>query len=205
MKLNKMLALALSGVMAVSMLAGCSGAPSNGEEGQEQPPVAATGAAAVLNDGQDVIDFTNASTADLEKATSVLLGTEISTQPTLKLMGTADATYNNLKAMGIKDLTDSVDDIMYHKDTKKSETAVLLYSVVGTEKSMDSALEAAAEAVKNNFKDEEVSKTDKKLYTYTYTGSVSAVTATSVDGVSSANYILLTITKSVDARDIAVN
>ena len=27
MKLNKVLALALSGVMAVSMLAGCSGAP----------------------------------------------------------------------------------------------------------------------------------------------------------------------------------
>lgn len=49
MKLNKMLALALSGVMAVSMLAGCSGAPSNGEEGQEQPVVDTT-IAGVFND-----------------------------------------------------------------------------------------------------------------------------------------------------------
>ena len=49
MKLNKMLALALSGVMAVSMLAGCSGAPSNGEEGQEQPVVDTTIAGRVIS------------------------------------------------------------------------------------------------------------------------------------------------------------
>lgn len=49
MKLNKMLALALSGVMAVSMLAGCSGAPSNGEEGQEQPVVDTTVAGRVIS------------------------------------------------------------------------------------------------------------------------------------------------------------
>ena len=39
MKLNKVLALALSGVMAVSMLAGCSGAPVNGEQEGEQGEV----------------------------------------------------------------------------------------------------------------------------------------------------------------------
>lgn len=50
MKLNKMLALALSGVMAVSMLAGCSGAPSNGEEGKPEEPVADTTIAGVFND-----------------------------------------------------------------------------------------------------------------------------------------------------------
>ena len=44
MKLNKVLALALSGVMAVSMLAGCSGAPVNGEqEGEQEGPIAVEG------------------------------------------------------------------------------------------------------------------------------------------------------------------
>ena len=51
MKLNKVLALALSGVMAVSMLAGCSGNPGNGDqEGEEQTP--ATGIVAVTNEEQ---------------------------------------------------------------------------------------------------------------------------------------------------------
>ncbi len=38
MKLNKVMALALSGLMAVSMLAGCAGNPDGGDNG-EQPPV----------------------------------------------------------------------------------------------------------------------------------------------------------------------
>ena len=43
MKLNKVLALALSGVMAVSMLAGCSGNPGNGGQEGEGEQVPATG------------------------------------------------------------------------------------------------------------------------------------------------------------------
>ena len=51
MKLNKVLALALSGVMAVSMLAGCSNNSGNGgQNGEEQPPVDDTTIASVLND-----------------------------------------------------------------------------------------------------------------------------------------------------------
>ena len=40
MKLNKVMALALSGLMAVSMLAGCSSDPSNGDGGNTEvtPP-----------------------------------------------------------------------------------------------------------------------------------------------------------------------
>ena len=58
MKLNKMLALALSGVMAVSMLAGCSGAPSNGEEGDKEQPTTSN-AVAVMNDAQDDVTFSS--------------------------------------------------------------------------------------------------------------------------------------------------
>ena len=64
MKLNKMLALALSGVMAVSMLAGCSGAPSNGEEGDKEQQVVVSDAAATLNKMQKVVDFDGSSTLD---------------------------------------------------------------------------------------------------------------------------------------------
>ena len=77
MKLNKVLALALSGVMAVSMLAGCSGNSGNGgQNGGEQPPVDDTTIASVLNDEQAAtdnkvkIDFTYSSSLEnaLEKA-----------------------------------------------------------------------------------------------------------------------------------------
>ena len=49
MKLNKVMALALSGLMAISMLAGCAGDPNGGDNG-EQPPVADTTVAGQLND-----------------------------------------------------------------------------------------------------------------------------------------------------------
>ena len=37
--------------------------------------------------------------------------------------------------------------------------------------------------------------------TYSYTGTVSTVTATSIDGVQSANYVMVTVTESVDVQD----
>ena len=73
MKLNKVLALALSGVMAVSMLAGCSGNPGNGgQEGEEQTP--ATGIVAAVNNGQtgDVkVTFTADATLDTQLSKAI--------------------------------------------------------------------------------------------------------------------------------------
>lgn len=76
MKLNKVLALALSGVMAVSMLAGCSGNPGNGGQEGEGETTVDTTVASVLNDEQAAtdnkvkIDFTYSSSLEnaLEKA-----------------------------------------------------------------------------------------------------------------------------------------
>lgn len=83
MKLNKVLALALSGVMAVSMLAGCSNNSGNGgQNGEEQPPVDDTTIASVLNDEQadnDVkVNFTYSSSLEtaLQKTLSVVGGEE---------------------------------------------------------------------------------------------------------------------------------
>lgn len=72
MKLNKVLALALSGVMAVSMLAGCSGNPADGEQGGDQGEVVvdandiSDGVAANIKDIPAYITFDG--DADLTKA-----------------------------------------------------------------------------------------------------------------------------------------
>ncbi len=63
MKLNKVLALALSGVMAVSMLAGCSGAPVNGEqEGEQGEQMPAAGVS---------VNVGNLIKADLDEDTNI--------------------------------------------------------------------------------------------------------------------------------------
>lgn len=80
MKLNKVLALALSGVMAVSMLAGCSGNSGNGGQEGEQPPVADNTIASVLNDEQKdnevKVNFTYSDSleAALQKTLAVVGG-----------------------------------------------------------------------------------------------------------------------------------
>lgn len=81
MKLNKVLALALSGVMAVSMLAGCSGKPSNGDEENNQGNTTVdTTVASVLNEEQAdtdhkvKVDFNYSSSleAALQKTLSIV-------------------------------------------------------------------------------------------------------------------------------------
>ena len=80
MKLNKVMALALSGVMAVSMLAGCSGNSGNGGQEGEQPPVADNTIASVLNDEQKdnevKVNFTYSDSleAALQKTLAVVGG-----------------------------------------------------------------------------------------------------------------------------------
>ena len=82
MKLNKVLALALSGVMAVSMLAGCSGNPGNGGQEGEGEQVPATGVSVNVGNlikadlDEDVnIDFvTFADDNDLDKALDYTMG-----------------------------------------------------------------------------------------------------------------------------------
>src|SRR5699024_6840594 len=84
MKLNKVLALALSGVMAVSMLAGCSGNSGNGgQNGEEQVP--ATGIVAAVNNGQDAdnkvkINFTADTTLDSQLTRALAAAGEDATQ-----------------------------------------------------------------------------------------------------------------------------
>ena len=58
MKLKKLMALALSGVLAVSMLAGCSDAPVDDNQGDGDQVVNTSPVVSALNDAQDKVEFT---------------------------------------------------------------------------------------------------------------------------------------------------
>lgn len=77
MKLNKVLALALSGVMAVSMLAGCSGNSGNGgQEGEGETPIVESGAAASViaaldGDTTAKVDFSSSNSLQTTLETAI--------------------------------------------------------------------------------------------------------------------------------------
>ena len=58
MKLKKLMALAMSGVLAVSMLAGCSDAPVDDNQGDDDQVVNTSPVVSALNDAQDKVEFT---------------------------------------------------------------------------------------------------------------------------------------------------
>ena len=122
----------------------------------------------------------------------------------LVVLSNTNKVYNNLEDMGVENLTNSwASKFNTNQDPDKAETTVVVFAVKGTDKSMNNALKAVAnDQIKEGLKKEEV--VGGKLYTYSYTGSVSAVTATSIDGTTSTNYVMLTITRNLAKRDIDV-
>ena len=100
MKLNKVLALALSGVMAVSMLAGCSGNSGNGGQEGEGEQTPATGIVAAVNNGQDAdnkvkINFAANTTLDSQLARALAASGE-------------DATVTDVRSKIVDMIDDSV-------------------------------------------------------------------------------------------------
>lgn len=128
MKLNKVLALALSGVMAVSMLAGCSDNSGNGGQEGEQPPVADTTIASVLNDEQAAtdnkvkIDFTYSSSLEnaLEKAL-----TEFGASVNPEKVDDRVAEILGVKDVNIKELYGSSEENHNNKAGKQTSVVVI--------------------------------------------------------------------------------
>ena len=196
MKLNKILALALTGVMAVSMLAGCGNKDTGNGDG-EVVVTPVTGAASILNDEQDKVEFTNVSSADLQKATSTLTTAELEAlEPTIK----AEETNGKIVSI-LKDLSEDDDDFTNtygvfqgKNDPDEKTTAIVVFGVSGA-LTMDAAVEKIADDLDASLA--LAATVNRKTYVYSYTGTVSTVTATSVDGKVSGHYIMLTITQSV--------
>ncbi len=209
MKLNKVLALALSGVMAVSMLAGCSNNSGNGGQNGEGDVIVtpSTGAAAILNDEQDKIEFTNVNSSELQSAATGLLATDLSTSSVATAATNANTIYKRLEALKVENLKGGWSDLGDNHDKNETKTVTLVYQMSGAY-SMDELVEQIAKQIKaddTNIRGKAVVSTgENKIYNYSYTGTVSTVNATSIDGVQSANYVLLTVTESVTVEDAII-
>ncbi len=77
MKLKKFAAMMLAGVMAVSMLAGCSGKGGNGGDDNQGEVVNTSSLVTAINGAQEDVDFTaNASLTSLVSKVASIYGTE---------------------------------------------------------------------------------------------------------------------------------
>ncbi|OUN74517.1 hypothetical protein B5G12_05095 [Faecalibacterium sp. An58] len=218
MKLNKVMALALSGLMAVSMLAGCAGDPSNGDGGNTEVTPPASNAVSVMNDAQSVVkfgadnDFESAVVAaakdakytDVNSANYTASGVSNSDKVFASLedkLPVADGMYaSNSAIMSFKAAapgTVTTKTTIYKvKNEGLTEEAAL--KQVATKMDMDDTYPTVVSQWNAS-----TSKSD--YYEVSYTGSVSIVTVNTADEgkTASAYYIAVQVTQNV-ARDAIV-
>ena len=206
MKLNKMLALALSGVMAVSMLAGCSGAPSNGEEGDKEQTVVTAGTATMMNNFQNRVKFD--ADADLDAYVAAAVKTVKS-----DVLDDAPAGVTLITSGKIYDAVDKALPGSYALSnkaisfssacTKKADTTeTVLYWVKAGNLTEAQVLTLVANNM-NMAAYDEVCTDGTKDYTITYTGAASIVkaTATSEAGDTYNAYVVaVSVTQSVGGQ-----
>ena len=211
MKLKKIASLALAGVMAVSMLAGCSGsgAGENGGASSGSDVVTTSSIAKAFNDGQS-------ATNDAK----VTFGTDSFLDGALaKAAASASANANEnavksyvVSATGYSDTNDFYDeDSQTDKTVKDGATVTKLYVVKynSTDNevwSEEAAMKKAAAAA-----DDEIAElaattykkgvTTEKYFDYNYTGDVSMVTVNEYNGVVNY-YIAYTITQTAAEKPV---
>ncbi|OUN40070.1 hypothetical protein B5G28_02880 [Faecalibacterium sp. An77] len=208
MKLNKVLALALSGVMAVSMLAGCS----NNTNGDKDEQVPATGVVAAVNNGQtgDVkVTFTADATLDsqLSKAINACAekATEEEVQANLeKIIGGDIVKLNGSLAVGgdFMPWSTSVDEDgekivgvrVIKVDANYSENAAL-------NKIADKVDAITQNLVKNSLNKN--AQINSKYAAYDYAGTVSMVETTALDGTTNY-YAAIVITNNCTVKTATV-
>ena len=203
MKLNKMLALALSGVMAVSMLAGCSGAPSNGEEGDKEQTVVTAGTATMMNNFQNRVKFD--ADADLDAYVAAAVKTVksdvLDDAPAGVTLITSGKIYDAVdKALpGSYSLTKGETGFDNACIKKADTTKTVLYWVKAGNLTEAQVLTLVADNM-NMAAYDEVCADGTKNYTITYTGAASIVkaTATSEAGDTYNAYVVaVSVTQSV--------
>lgn len=207
MKLNKVLALALSGVMAVSMLAGCSGNPGNGgQEGEGETNVTGFAAtvASKLDENKDNVTVTSDNAIDTALKAAMVKIPDTSITPNrssaaLNVVGSGEP-YTSLKDALGDDLTFSTTDSYttgMKDDSDKKANATVIYWIGGDiDKNHVAQLVAdkidALKLPKNSDPED-----DGKYYKYSYTANVSFDTATTKDGTASLYYIVVSLNQAV--------
>ena len=206
MKLKKIASLMLAGVMAVSMLAGCSGKDTNDNNGQENNGGQATGVSATFASylSKDNVKFNDSSNnkSVLSKAVLEIDDSEIKGVTNVDMV---DKNGNLAKAVGrvmVAEFTDGSGAVAWIKDnvTKKT-TYYTIYKAPG-DLDKDVVLEQVAADMddllasmpKNSLDEGEKLEQDAKYYTFDYTGSVSMTDVDTKNGADSAWFVMITLT-----------
>ena len=191
MKLKKIASLALAGIMAVSMLAGCNGAASSGDDnGTTTTPVDNSFAASVnaeMNDKQKAI-VTFESSADLVSAVNAVADKFNSNELNV------NSTYwhrNPTIVNDFRDMLDADDDGVSSDWTNNTSkrTAADIIIVPGKYTEEGLAKEIATYLGSNVVKNTVMPNGDTvsgKMYKYTYTGDLAVTKVESLDGKVSA-------------------
>ena len=224
MKLKKIASLMLAGVMAVSMLAGCS-TKSNEEEngGTTEVKPTTSDAVTVMNDADLGIEFDNDSDFDAALAAAAKKAAHSDVKNakyTITNVSKGDVYNEFAKKLDVDANLVACDnktsDIFFNTNKDgadkggHSKTLTGLWLVEANGLSEDAAVGQVANYMKTGLKDQDeypetVTLTDGKTYAATYTGSVSIVTVNAADEgkTASAYYIAVSVTQSI-ARDTIV-
>lgn len=185
MKLNKVLALALSGVMAVSMLAGCSNNSGNGgQNGQEQEQTQTSAVVTAVNNGQNKdnkvkINFTADPTFDTALQTAASAAGEDAN---------FDSVENKLKVVlgnDVVSMTESTaKSVLNTKKDGSNITAVEVYGIDGnyTETAAQKKFAEYVNTLVSKLKAAESGSIGDEVVKYSYTGNVSMVKVTNLNG-----------------------
>ena len=192
MKLKKIASLALAGIMAVSMLAGCNGAASSGDDNETTTtPVDNSFAASVnaeMNDKQKAI-VTFESSADLVSAVNAVADKFNSSELDVAI---TDWTKNKTILKDFRDMldADAVDGVSSDwEDNNSKRTAADIIIVPGKYTEEGLAKEIATYLGDKVVKNTVMPNGDNvggKMYKYTYTGDLAVTKVESLNGKVSA-------------------
>ena len=199
MKLKKIASLALAGVMAVSMLAGCATGTGNSDNnGATVGTGASSSAASVFNDSQNAgndvkVSFSTSAALDAALTRAV----KAYPQHDAGTIASSIYAYTGIKT------TASIKDALNDEDVADGDSVT--YLVVeqlgkGDVWSEDAAVQMVANSLDNeiaglNKDNYQKGQTKDSYLAYSYTGNVSVVTSETADGAV-CYYIAYTVTKS---------
>ena len=210
MKLKKIASLALAGVMAVSMLAGCAGKTGTTDNDTVVDTSASSSVVAAFNDAQDEdadvkVTFSSDSTleADLKQAIRTkgegATDTDVESQMRL-LNGMKDKNwYTDTTANDEAKAGSTVTNLYVEKFDSSdywNEKAVVK---AAANSFMTSLMEGTGALDENNWKTAVDADKDSYL-AYGYTGNVVMVSVTTVDGTTNY-YVAYTVTQTVSEKD----
>ena len=215
MKLKKIASLMLAGVMAVSMLAGCSNGSNNNDSSNE--PTVATGIVAAMNAGQSAtnkvkVTFTsNSSVKDALTKTLKSWGdfSEIAQPDHLsnaiqQMTGlTAQPSMEDITSVDVTNDGALVDSNVDGKVITRVGAFVVknVMSEEAAEKTAVSQIDALISRLTETTYKKGVTKTGDKYADYTYTGTIDLVSAQTAQGVTNY-FVAYTITRTTSVKTV---